>query len=318
MNIFGSMLAVNENNIPLQKIEEDFFKEKNIDLFILREDLIHPEISGNKWRKLKYNLQEAKSRRVEHLLTFGGAFSNHIAATAAAGRDFGFETIGIIRGEETLPLNATLQLAATNGMVFKYISREQYRENNKYEKSFLQELEKEFGGFYMVPEGGSNALAVKGCTEIINNINLEYDIVCCACGTGGTIAGVISSINANKKVLGFPALKGGDFLKKDIQELINNYELELGVKIKNENWELITEYHFGGFAKVKPVLIDFIREFKTKHGILLDFIYTGKMLFGLYDLIKNSNQFDDKKIIVVHTGGLQGNKGFEERLGIAL
>ncbi len=312
------MFEVNENNIPLVPIQEDFLSKKNIELYLLREDLNHPEISGNKWRKLKYNLKEAKKEGHTQLLTFGGAFSNHIAATAAAGREFGFETIGIIRGEETLPLNATLALARENGMTFKYVSREQYREENKYDKTFIKSLEQEYGKFYIIQEGGSNALAVKGCTEIVHNINVGYDVICTACGTGGTVAGVIASVDRDKQVLGFPALKGGAFLKDDIEQLLTAYTNDLNSEVENENWHLITDYHFGGFAKVKPELVSFIKRFKKEHHILLDFIYTGKMLFGLYDMIKNSNQFDDKRIIVVHTGGIQGNKGFEERLKITI
>lgn len=312
------MPEINENNIPLIPIQGDLLTKKNINLYVLREDLNHPEISGNKWRKLKYNLQEAKEKGYSQLLTFGGAFSNHIAATAAAGRDFGFKTIGIIRGDEILPLNSTLQLARDNGMSFKYVSREQYRENNKYEGLFIKGLEKEFGEFYLVPEGGSNALAVKGCTEIINNIDVDYDVICSACGTGGTIAGIIASVDNDKQVLGFPALKGGGFLKKDIQQLLSEYTNQLKMNVENTNWDLVTDYHFGGFAKVKPELVDFITSFKENHNILLDFIYTGKMLFGLYDIIKHSNRLDNKRIIVVHTGGIQGNRGFEERLNIMI
>ena len=308
------MLNVNEDNIPLQKIEENFLTQKSINLYVLREDLIHSEISGNKWRKLKYNVQEAKVKRFNQLLTFGGAYSNHIAATAAAGNQFGFKTIGVIRGEETLPLNPTLQLAKDNGMTFKYISRDKYRSKN--EPSFLSELENEFGLFYHVPEGGSNSFALKGCAEILNNIEVDYDVVCLACGTGGTAAGIITS--TDKQVLCFPALKGGDFLKEDIEILMSEYSEQFSLKIENDNWKLITDYHFGGYAKVKPELIDFIRAFNKKHDILLDFIYTGKMLFGLYDLIKNSTEFDDQDIIAIHTGGIQGNKGFEERLGITI
>ncbi len=307
---------VNENNIPLEKIEEDFLTRKKINLYVLREDLIHSEISGNKWRKLKYNIEEAKKRGHHQLLTFGGAYSNHIAATAAAGKIFGFKTIGIIRGEETLPLNSTLQLVKENGMILKYVSREQY--NNKYEESFLKDLKNELGEFYEIPEGGSNSFAVKGCTEIITNINIEYDAICCACGTGGTIAGIIASVSSDKKVFGFPALKGGAFLKEDIQQLLWDYSNRYTTNIINKDWELTTGYHFGGFAKIKPELIDFIRGFKKKHNILLDFIYTGKLVFGLYEMIKNANQFDNKTIILVHTGGTQGNKGFEERLNVTI
>ncbi|MDB4533781.1 pyridoxal-phosphate dependent enzyme [Vicingaceae bacterium] len=291
---------VNENNIPLQKIEADFLLQKNVELFILREDLIHPQISGNKWRKIKYNIVEAKEKDFDTLLTFGGAFSNHIAATAAAGNKFGLKTIGIIRGEEVK--NPTLYLAKENGMELKFVSREEYR---------VKDASK-YPDCYVVPEGGSNALAVKGCSEIVENITVDYDVICCACGTGGTIAGIISS--TDKQVLGFPALKGGQFLIEDIKKLL----IESKVNNNSTNWKLITDYHFGGYAKVKPELIDFVKEFKGEHNILLDFIYTGKMLFGLFDMIKNSNQLDNKKIVVVHTGGIQGNKGFEDRFGIVI
>lgn len=310
------MTEINENNIPLIEVFDEVIQQKGSRLFILREDLIHPEISGNKWRKLKYNIQEAKQKGCDTILTFGGAYSNHIAATAAAGREFGVKTIGIIRGEKTLPLNPTLELASENGMKFKYISRTQYRENNKYEKSFIESLKKEFGNFYLVPEGGSNALAVKGCTEIIQNIRVDFDVICCACGTGGTIAGIIAS--TQKQVIGFPALKGADFLKSDIKNLLRDYALNEQTKIDNTNWNLNLNYHFGGYAKFNDELVEFIKEFKEKHNLQLDLIYTGKVLFGIYDLLQNSNQLDNKTIIAVHTGGIQGNKGFEERFGISL
>jgi len=308
------LLQINQNNIPLVEIVEPFIRQKKSKLFILREDLIHPEISGNKWRKLKYNIEEAKRLNKTIILTFGGAYSNHIAATAAAGRAFGFNTIGIIRGEETLPLNPTLQLAKDNGMTFKYVSREAYR--NKSSTDFIIDLKKEFGDFYLVPEGGSNAFAVKGCTEILKNVDVDFDVACSACGTGGTLAGIIAS--TDKQVLGFPALKGGDFLKEDIEKLLKDYSNQFGVVVKNTNWDLITDYHFGGYAKVKPALIEFVQRFKQQHNIPLDLIYTGKMLLGIYDILQNTNQLDGKTIVAVHTGGLQGNKGFEERLGVVL
>lgn len=295
--------------IPLQQVNVDFLEEKNIQLFVLREDLIHPSISGNKWRKLFYNLQEAKNDGKNQLLTFGGAYSNHIAATAAAGKQFGFKTIGIIRGEEHLPLNPTLQLAVENGMQLKYISRSLYKEE-KYNTSFLQEMKAEFGDLYLIPEGGSNAFAVKGCTEILKNINIEYDVICCACGTGGTITGIIAAANETKEIIGFPALKGGDFLKNDIQQLLANYQLQFDIKINSSKWSLITDYHFGGYAKTNTELIDFVNDFYQKQNIPLDLIYTGKMLYGILHLAKTSSKFNGKKIVAVHTGGLQGNKGF--------
>lgn len=295
--------------IPLQQVNVDFLEEKNIQLFVLREDLIHPSISGNKWRKLLYNLQESKIQEKNQLLTFGGAYSNHIAATAAAGKQFGFKTIGIIRGEEHLPLNPTLQLAVENGMQLKYISRSLYKEE-KYNISFLQEMKTEFGDFYLIPEGGSNAFAVKGCTEILKNINIDYDVICCACGTGGTITGIIAAANETKEIIGFPALKGGEFLKNDIQQLLANYQLQFDIKISVKNWSLITDYHFGGYAKTNTELIDFVNDFYQKQNIPLDLIYTGKMLYGILHLAKTSSKFNGKKIVAVHTGGLQGNKGF--------
>ncbi len=311
------MIKIDENNIPLQEVVEDFLTERNIKLFVLREDLIHPEISGNKWRKLKYNIQEAKNKGLKKVVTFGGAYSNHIAATAAAGNYFGLETVGIIRGEETLPLNTTLQLAVDNGMKFKYVSRSFYRDD-KYNPTFLKELKKEVGDFYLVPEGGSNAFAVKGCTEIIKNINIDFDVITCACGTGGTIAGIIASLDNSKEIIGFPALKGGDFLVDDINRLLESYQATFNQSIQNNNWKLNTDFHFGGYGKITNELVDFVNEFKVKHQIPLDLIYTGKMMFGIYHLAKTTEQLNGKNIVIIHTGGLQGNKGFEERLNLNL
>jgi len=301
-------------NIPLIPIQEEVLTRKGIKLYLLREDLIHPEISGNKWRKLKYNLLEAKKLKHKQLLTFGGAYSNHIAATAAAGKQARIHTIGIIRGEEMLPLNPTLQLAKENGMELKYISRSAYK--NKYNQEVLHQLENEVGSFYLIPEGGTNLLAVKGCAEIMDNVNVLPDVICCACGTGGTLSGIIAGTKINEQVIGFPALKGGEFLKEDILELLERYSRDTGKELKNKNWDLITDYHFGGYAKIKPELIEFVHGFREKHHIPLDYVYTGKMLFGIYDRIEHTDQFDGKTIIAIHTGGLQGNKGFEQRLGI--
>lgn len=310
------MFQINADKIPLIEIFDEIIAQKNSRLFVLREDLIHPEISGNKWRKLKYNILEAKDKGHETLLTYGGAYSNHIAATAAAGKYFGIKTVGIIRGEETLPLNSTLQLAIQNGMKLYYVSREAYR--NKDRSEFIKNLKTELGSFYQVPEGGTNAFALKGCTEIIQNIKEDFDIICCACGTGGTIAGVIASLNDQKEVFGFPVLKNESFLKENIQQLLTDYTATFNERVINNTWQLKTDYHFGGYAKVKPELISFVQEFKKKHEIPLDLVYTGKMMFGIYDLLQHTNELDNKTVIAIHTGGLQGNKGFEERFNIRL
>jgi len=269
-----------------------------VELYIKREDKIHPFVSGNKYRKLKYNLLEAKNNGFDTLLTFGGAFSNHIAAVASAGNAFGFKTIGIVRGEELgnkISENTTLSFAKENGMQFKFVSRELYR--NKTSESFLNDLKEEFGDFYLIPEGGTNKLAVKGCEEILNTEDNTFDYICCAVGTGGTISGLINCLKPSQQVLGFPALKG-DFLKEDISKFATQ-----------TNWKLITDYHFGGYAKINEELVTFINQFKIDNQVSLDPVYTGKMLFGIIDLI-NKNYFPKgSKILAIHTGGLQGIEG---------
>jgi 1-aminocyclopropane-1-carboxylate deaminase len=294
---------------PLQEIKHPLLTQHQLTLWVKREDLLHQHISGNKWRKLKYNLQAAKAQGKETILTFGGAYSNHIAATAAAGAEFGFKTIGVIRGEEHLPLNPTLQFATQQGMELHYVSRELYRHKNDTE--FIAELAVKYKQPYIVPEGGTNQLAVKGCTEIVADIDIDFDVICCASGTGGTIAGIIAGLAGEKQVLGFPALKGGEFLREDIDELVYNYSGE-----HYSNWQLITDYHFGGYAKVKPELLQFIKEFQEEHHIPLEPVYTGKLFFGLFDLISKGYFPEGTLIIAIHTGGLQGNAGFKERLGI--
>ncbi|WP_417876220.1 1-aminocyclopropane-1-carboxylate deaminase/D-cysteine desulfhydrase [Winogradskyella sediminis] len=275
----------------------------SIELVIKREDLIHPFVSGNKFRKLKYNIKQAKTTRLRPILTFGGAFSNHIAAVAFAGKEHGVPTIGIIRGEELglkKHLNPTLQFAKLNGMQLKFVSRDDYKK--KTHSEFLSLLKDEFGAFYMLPEGGTNNLAVKGCEEILQPIDYTYDYVCCAVGTGGTIAGLINASKEHQKILGFPALKG-DFLQEDIRKFANR-----------DNWKLLTDYHFGGYGKIKPELISFINTFKKNHNIPLDPIYTGKMLFGIFDRIANGYFPENSKILAIHTGGLQGIAGMNEML----
>jgi 1-aminocyclopropane-1-carboxylate deaminase len=275
----------------------------SISLTIKREDLIHPVVSGNKFRKLKYNLLQAKAENKDTLLTFGGAFSNHIAAVAFAGKENNFNTIGIIRGDELrdkIAENPTLRFAQECGMQFEFVSREVYRMKN--EVSFLDDLKQKFGDFYLVPEGGTNKLAIKGCQEIITEEDRLFDYICCAVGTGGTIAGIINSAFLHQKVLGFPALKG-DFLKEEIR-----------IFVQNENWELITDYHFGGYGKVNQDLIAFINQFYTENQIPLDPIYTGKMVFGVIDMISKNYFPAHSSILLIHTGGIQGIHGMNAKL----
>jgi 1-aminocyclopropane-1-carboxylate deaminase len=272
-------------------------------LFIKPEYLIHPYISGNKYRKLKYNIEEAKQQSINTLLTFGGAFSNHISAVAYIGKLYGFNTVGIIRGEEIgedILNNPTLNFALQCGMDFKFISRTDYR--LKSNDDFIENLKIEFGDFYLIPEGGTNDLAVKGCEEILTEEDKHYDFVCCPVGTGGTISGLINSSYSNQKIIGFPALKG-DFLTEEIRKFATH-----------SNWELITDYHFGGYAKINEELISFINQFKLKYNIPLDPVYTGKMMYGIFDMLEKQYFPKDSKILAIHTGGLQGIDGMNIKL----
>lgn len=274
-----------------------------ITLHVKREDLIHPFISGNKFRKLKYNLLQAKATKKSKLLTFGGAFSNHIAAVAHAGLVHNLETIGIIRGEELefkIASNPTLLFAKNCGMKFEFVTRHAYR--LKYSEPFVDQLVEKFGDFYLIPEGGTNALAVQGCGEILTSQDASFTHICCAVGTGGTISGLINSANANQKIIGFPALKG-DFLSDDICKFA-----------LNSNWELQSDYHFGGYAKINQELICFINDFYSQTNIPLDPVYTGKMMFGIIDLIKKGYFQNRSKIVAIHTGGLQGIEGMNLNL----
>lgn len=246
-------------------------------LLLKRDDVIHPEIPGNKWRKLKLNLAAAREQGAGTLLTFGGAYSNHIRATAAAGHYFGFSTIGVIRGEEHLPLNPSLAYAAEQGMRLTYLDRATYRQ--KYEPDVIDSLQQRFGDFFLLPEGGSNALAVHGCAEIPAEINEWFDVICCAVGTGGTLAGIAAGLRADQQALGFSALKGGDFLNNEVARLQRE-----AYEHTTENWFIDLDHHFGGFAKRKPELDAFIDDFHTRHGITLDWVYVAKMMYGIYDL----------------------------------
>lgn len=275
----------------------------NVELWIKREDLIHPIISGNKYRKLKYNISYAKEKGYKTIVTFGGAFSNHISAVAEAGRVFGLQTIGFIRGEELcdkIEDNPTLSFAKECGMQFKFVSRADYKQ--RHSSNYIKKWEAELGCFYLVPEGGTNALGVKGCEEILTVNDAEFDYICTPVGTGGTISGLINCSKPSQQVLGFPALKG-DFLQQDIIKFANN-----------TNWKLITDFHFGGYAKTTSELISFINTFKKNHGIALDPIYTGKMLYGVLKLISTDFFPKNAKLLVIHTGGLQGISGINKRL----
>lgn len=291
-------------HIPrIQLIDRLFLPNPSIDVSILREDEIHPFVSGNKFRKLKYVVQDAKAKGLKTLLTFGGAYSNHIAAVAAAGSQLGFRTIGVIRGDELagkINENPTLSFAENNGMALHFVSRASYR--LKSDKEFIDSLRKGFGNFYLIPEGGTSPLAVKGCEEILRPATSQFDIICVSVGTGGTISGIINASESHQKVLGFSALKG-TFQHSEIKKYTSKM-----------NYNLTDAYCFGGYGKIDLTLVRFINEFKKKTGIPLDPIYTGKMMYGICDLIEKGKFKENSRILAVHTGGLQGIAGMNVKL----
>ena len=275
----------------------------NFQVSIKPEYLIHPTVSGNKFRKLKYNLEKVQLENYKGILTFGGAFSNHIAATASAGQELNIPRVGIIRGEELvtqIESNPTLRYAKSCGMHLEFVSRSSY--NKKTDPAYLLQLLETFKDYYILPEGGTNALAIKGCEEILTVKDQSFDIICCAVGTGGTIAGVINGSLLTQKIIGFPALKG-EFLKEDICKFATQ-----------SNWELWGDYHFGGYAKVDSKLIKFMNDFKLIYNIPLDPVYTAKMMYGIFEGIRSGEIPQTAKVLAIHTGGLQGIEGMNLRL----
>lgn len=275
--------------------DQQIFVDAPIQLTIRRLDQIHPQISGNKFFKLKYNFLAAQQQGKTSLITFGGAFSNHIAATAYAANRFGFQSIGIIRGEElaTQPLNHTLATAQKLGMQLHFVSRKDYR--LKDSAAYLNALEMQYPNSYIIPEGGTNAFAIQGCTEILSADDLNtYDVICCAVGTGGTITGLIEASTAQQQILGFSALKG-DFLSTDVVQMT-----------EKRNWKILDHYCCGGYAKTTIELLQFIENFEKKYQIPLESIYTGKMFLGIFDLISQHYFAKNSRLLVIHSGGLQG------------
>lgn len=263
---------------PVVEIDDDRLTAAGVRVLLKREDLIHPEIPGNKWRKLKYNIATARELGFETLLTFGGAYSNHIRATAAVGAHFGFRSIGVIRGEEHLPLNPSLRYAVSRGMRLAYLDRVSYRA--KTSDAVTEALHREFGEFYLIPEGGSNAEAVRGCAELAEELDDSVDVVFCAVGTGGTLAGVAAGAAPGQVTVGVSVLKGGAFLEDDIVRL---QEQVYGAR--SGSWRLECDYHFGGYAKRTPELDDFIVDFEQRHGLRLDWVYEAKMMYALFDQV---------------------------------
>lgn len=307
-------VAYSKRNSPLQKLEDPLFELNKVEVYVKRDDLLSLDAEfafcGNKWRKLKYNLIEAKRQQAETLVSFGGAYSNHIAALASAGKIFNFKTIGIIRGEQIFPLNPTLSYAVAQGMVLWPVSRTTYRE--KGTKGFLSHLLPTQKTYYSIPEGGTNQLAIKGAMELADEITEQNnqnppDYICACCGTGGTLSGMVIGAPPETTVIGFPVLKG-DFMQSMIEKWLPEDNMA-------NKWQLINDFHFGGYAKFQPELINFINDFSRKFHIRLDPIYTGKLFYGVFQLIKEGFFKEGSSIVILHSGGLQGIKGFNKRFG---
>jgi 1-aminocyclopropane-1-carboxylate deaminase len=280
---------------PVVELSDDRLERRGVRVLVKRDDLIHPELPGNKWRKLKYNLAAAAEQAHDTLLTFGGAYSNHIRATAAAGHYFGFATIGVIRGEEHRPLNSSLAYAVDRGMRLTYLDRISYR--SKHLPDVIAELERHFGRFYLLPEGGTNELALPGCAELPAEIDEEFDVICCPAGTGGTAAGIAAGLTDDQRLIAFSVLKGGDFLLDDIADLQQG--AYGGVR---GNWTVETGFHFGGYAKRTAELDSFVDDFERRHSIRLDWVYVAKMMYGLFAMIEAGEFSAGTRIVAVVTG----------------
>jgi 1-aminocyclopropane-1-carboxylate deaminase len=280
---------------PLAELHDDRLASAGVRLHLKRDDLISPDIPGNKWRKLKYNLAAARAQGHRVLLTFGGAYSNHIRATAAAGHYWGFATVGVIRGEEHRPLNSSLDYAVRHGMRLAYLDRAAYRE--KTSPAAIESLHRRFGEFYLLPEGGSNAEAVRGCAEVPGEIGADFGLICCPCGTGGTLAGLAHGLGAGQRALGFSVLKGGQFLARDVAGL-----QRAAFGASTENWSIEHGFHFGGFARRTPALEAFIAGFGERHALALDRVYTAKMMYGIFALAGQGAFRRGTSIVAVITG----------------
>ncbi|MEL0647316.1 pyridoxal-phosphate dependent enzyme [Pseudoalteromonas agarivorans] len=293
---------INENNY-IQHIDSLFLKKKNIYLGVKRDDLLHPLISGNKWRKLKYNLTHMRKLNKTELLTFGGAFSNHIHACAAAGKEFNIKTHAIIRGPELDDNNPTIQFAKQCGMQLHVVNRIEYK--LRQDEQYLTKLQARFPNAFILPEGGTNEHALLGCKELVHTLP-EHDYLVCPTGSGGTLAGLIEGSEQSTQVLGIAVLKQAQYLIDDIKKLSN--------KAKNQNnWQLLTDHHDGGYGKFSSALWTFCQNMKHTYNLPLEPIYSGKMMYALWQLIEQDYFTPGSKIIAVHTGGLQGLNGLKYR-----
>jgi len=306
-----NILSTLQLSSPVTPINHPLLSKKEIQLFIKRDELIHPVIQGNKWRKLKYNLINAQKNNSQTILSFGGAYSNHLHALAYAANQLGIQSIGIIRGEAPSPLNPCLQDITDWGMHLKFITRIEYKQKNV--AAFLKNLKQEFGEYYLIPEGGNNAEGKKGCAEILSELQDNYDFICCEIGSGTMFSSLIEhNTNPQTQLLGFAVMKNPQ-LDQDISDSLISLKKQPAVSTAiSTHWKINHDYHFGGFAKTTNELNDFINTFKRDHNIQLEPVYSGKLLWGIFDLIQQDYFKPGSKLLAIHGGGLQGIRGFKD------
>jgi 1-aminocyclopropane-1-carboxylate deaminase len=309
------MLYSSENSV-VQELKNDFLSKHQVKLFLKRDDLIDREVSGNKWRKLKYNIEQAISKKNDTILTFGGAYSNHLVATASACYKAGIRSIGIVRGEElSKDSNETLKRCHEFGMELKFVSREEY--GLKADALYLKDLHLENENCFIVPEGGANFYGMVGCQEILKEVDVYYDHVFVAQGTTTTSCGVLLSLPEHSTLNVVPVLKGFDVFT-EMKQLLNYslFDEELTEDLLNKV-VVHSESHFGGYGKYNKELLTFIKHFYRDFKVKLDPIYTGKVIFQLFQLIEKGD-FQNQSILFIHTGGIQGTNSIEEKEGIKL
>ncbi len=292
---------------PISQIKLQFLEENEVKLFIKRDDLIHNDISGNKWRKLNLNVKHVLRQQYKGVITFGGAHSNHLSATAFIGKENDIETVAIVRGDEHVTRSETLKFCEANQMKLIFETRENYRKRNEAE--YLKTWQEKYPDYFIIPEGGANDLGVKGCEEIVTEINFDFDYITVDCGTGATLSGMVRPLQAHQKAIGVQVLKGRDFISEEVMKFSHDYK---------EKFEVWTDYHFGGYAKYQDELLDFMRWFYKETDIKLDPVYTGKQFYAIFDQIKKGYFPEKSTIVLTHTGGLQGIPGFEKRYGVKI
>ncbi|MBJ05235.1 MAG: 1-aminocyclopropane-1-carboxylate deaminase [Flavobacteriales bacterium] len=283
---------------PITKLNSIFLKKKSVEIYVKRDDLIHEIISGNKSRKLKYNFMDAQTKDYTNILSYGGPYSNHLHALSYMSKKLNLKSIGVVRGQKYDKLNPTLSFCQINNMSFYYLNREDYR-HKKYDPLNLQLFRKKYGEFYLIPEGGNNLLGLNGCSEILSEVDVNFDFFCCAVGTSCTASGIIRALKKNQFLIGFcPFLK--------ILEQENNIKKWT----KSDNWKLVPDLFFKGFGQIDQELTLFVKKFYWNYNIKLDLIYMGKLFYHLFNYIQRDFFKKNTKILVLHSGGLQGLHGF--------